>query len=62
MSNTTTSRDRKHGDPHDGSRSGDEKKKNVAPDAVKDPNQKTEGKPGLPSDSGQGRDADPGGG
>lgn len=40
-----------------------QKPRNIAPDAVKDPNEKTEGKPGLP----QGRDprdddVDPGGG
>lgn len=39
------------------------KPRNIAPDAVKDPNEKTDGKPGLP----QGRnprddDVDPGGG
>ena len=32
---------------------------NRAPDAVKDPNEKTDGKPGMPSG---GEEADPGGG
>ncbi|MET0258280.1 MAG: hypothetical protein ABW179_06825 [Methylobacterium sp.] len=35
---------------------------NVAPDAVMDPNEKTDGKPGLPPGAEQGDDADPGGG
>ncbi|MDE4912064.1 hypothetical protein PQI07_15350 [Methylobacterium sp. 092160098-2] len=40
-----------------------EKPKNVAPDAVKDPNAKTEGKPGLGTPSGgtQNDETDPGG-
>ena len=43
-------------------RDGDEKPKaNIAPDAVKDPNEKTEGKPGAgPQD--QHDETDPGGG
>ncbi|MFY9291457.1 MAG: hypothetical protein WAP03_12280 [Methylorubrum rhodinum] len=36
-----------------------EKPANTAPDAVKDPNEKTEGKPGDP---GQGDETDPGAG
>lgn len=32
---------------------------NIAPDAVKDPNEKTDGKPGVPS---QGNETDPGAG
>ncbi|GEO99864.1 hypothetical protein [Methylobacterium haplocladii] len=35
---------------------------NSAPDAVKDPNEKTDGKPGLPTGADQGDNADPGGG
>lgn len=35
---------------------------NSAPDAVMDPNEKTDGKPGLPSGADKGDDADPGGG
>ncbi|GJE09426.1 MULTISPECIES: hypothetical protein [Methylobacterium] len=40
-----------------------EKPKNIAPDAVKDPNEKTDGKPGLgPSGGGRQNDeTDPGG-
>ncbi|WP_420847261.1 hypothetical protein [Methylobacterium organophilum] len=34
-------------------------RRNIAPDAVKDPNEKTDGKPGHP---GQGEEADPGAG
>ncbi|GEP11037.1 hypothetical protein [Methylobacterium gnaphalii] len=37
-------------------------RKNVSPDAVKDPNEKTEGHPGLPAGSKGGDDADPGAG
>ena len=38
-----------------------EKPKNVAPDAVKDPNEKTDGKPGLgPSGGNQNDETDPG--
>ena len=40
-----------------------DKPKNTAPDAVKDPNEKTEGHPGMgPQGGGKGEDADPGGG
>lgn len=35
---------------------------NAAPDAVKDPNEKIEGKPGLGPQGGATREADPGGG
>lgn len=35
---------------------------NAAPDAVKDPNEKTEGKPGLGPQGGVTKEADPGGG
>lgn len=35
---------------------------NAAPDAVKDPNEKTEGKPGLGPRGGGTEEADPGGG
>lgn len=35
---------------------------NAAPDAVKDPNEKTEGKPGLGPQGGATRETDPGGG
>lgn len=39
-----------------------DKPANTAPDAVKDPNEKTEGKPGLgPQGGDQGGEADPGG-
>lgn len=40
-----------------------DKPKNVAPDAVKDPNEKTEGKPGqgTPSGETQNDETDPGG-
>ena len=38
----------------------DEKPANIAPDAVKDPNEKTEGKPGMGSQS-QNDETDPGG-
>jgi hypothetical protein len=38
-----------------------EKPANTAPDAVKDPNEKTEGKPGLGPQGGGGKEADPGG-
>lgn len=37
-------------------------RRNSAPDAVKDPNEKTDGKPGVPPGADQGGDADPGGG
>ena len=45
--------------------SADEKKPaNAAPDAVMDPNEKTDGHPGMGSQGGRkkGEDADPGGG
>lgn len=38
------------------------KSTNSAPDAVKDPNEKTDGLPGMPPGSDQGGDVDPGGG
>lgn len=39
---------------------GDKKPANIAPDAVKDPNEKTEGKPGA-GPKGQSDETDPGG-
>lgn len=35
---------------------------NAAPDAVKDPNEKTEGKPSLGPQGGETKEVDPGGG
>ncbi len=43
----------------DWERRGGDKPANSAPDAVKDPNEKTDGKPGVPS---QGDETDPGAG
>lgn len=45
----------------DSDKDGDDGRKpaNTAPDAVKDPNEKTDGKPGAP---GQGDETDPGAG
>lgn len=47
--------------PEDGA-TPSRKSPNSAPDAVKDPNAKTDGKPGLPPGAEQGDETDPGGG
>lgn len=55
-------RTEKHTDAGDPSRTPDREKprpENAAPDAVKDPSEKTDGMPGVP---GQGKETDPGAG